>query len=110
MEKSIPCFNPHEIVRSLKSKLKGNGFTKLDPWYKGYQGEIKENPQNKGNYIVTGKYHWDGNDPKKVIITEIPIKKWTEDYKYFLQELMGIEIKRDNDTKKKVKKKEDEEK
>ena len=102
----LPCFNPHEIVKSLKSKLKGNGFIKLEPWYKGYQGEIKENPQNKGNYIVTGKYHWDENDPKKVIITEIPIKKWTEDYKYFLQELMGIEIiSRNNDESKSQKKK-----
>ena len=102
----LPCFNPHEIVKSLKSKLKGNEFLKLEPWYKGYQGEIKENPQNKGTYIVTGKYHWDENDPKKVIITEIPIKKWTEDYKYFLQELMGIEIvSRNNDDSKSQKKK-----
>ena len=102
----LPCFNPHEIVKSLKSKLKGNGFLKLEPWYKGFQGEIKENTENKGNYIVTGKYHWDENDPKKVIITEIPIKKWTEDYKYFLQELMGIEIvSRNNDDSKSQKKK-----
>ena len=31
----LPCFNPHEIVKSLKSKLKGNEFLKLEPWYKG---------------------------------------------------------------------------
>ena len=94
----LPCFNPHEIILSIKSKLKGNNFLKIEPWYKGYQGEIKENPQNKGHYIVTGKYHWDANNNRKVIITEIPIKKWTEDYKYFLQELMGIEIiSRNND-------------
>ena len=88
----LPCFNPHEIIKSLKSKLKGKGFTSLQPWYKGYQGEIIENKDNKGHYIVTGQYHWDEENPKKVIITEILIKKWTEDYKYFLQELMGIEI------------------
>ena len=88
----LPCFNPHEIIKSLKSKLEGKGFTPLQPWYKGYQGEIIENKDNKGHYIVAGQYHWDENNPKKVIITEIPIKKWTEDYKYFLQELMGIEI------------------
>ena len=88
----LPCFNPHEIIQSLKSKLKGKGFLSLQPWYKGYQGEIIENKDNKGHYIVTGQYHWDEENPKKVIITEIPIKKWTEDYKYFLQELMGIEI------------------
>ena len=102
----LPCFNPHEIIQSLKSKLKGKGFLNIEPWYKGFQGEIKENPQNKGVYIVTGKYHWDENDPKKVIITEIPIKKWTEDYKYFLQELMGIEIiSRNNEESKSQKKK-----
>ena len=88
----LPCFNPHEIIKSIKSKLKGNGFISLQPWYKGYQGEIIENKDNKGHYTVIGQYHWDKNNPKKVIITEIPIKKWTEDYKYFLQELMGIEI------------------
>ncbi len=100
----IPCFNPHEIVESLKSKLKGNGFLKIEPWYKGYQGEIKENPNKEGHYIVKGKYHWDEEIPNKVIITEIPIKKWTEDYKYFLQELMGIEIiSRENDDKSKKK-------
>ena len=110
----IPCFNPHEIVESLKSRLKGNGFLKIEPWYKGYQGEIKENPNKEGHYIVKGKYHWDEEDPNKVIITEIPIKKWTEDYKYFLQELMGIEIlsrENDNDkSKKKGKKKKGEKK
>ena len=100
----IPCFNPHKIVESLKSKLKGNGFLKIEPWYKGYQGEIKENPNKEGHYIVKGKYHWDEEIPNKVIITEIPIKKWTEDYKYFLQELMGIEIiSRENDDKSKKK-------
>ena len=101
----IPCFNPHEIVESLKSRLKGNGFLKIEPWYKGYQGEIKENPNKEGHYIVKGKYHWSEDDPNKVIITEIPIKKWTEDYKYFLQELMGIEIlSRENDNDKSKKK------
>ena len=102
----IPCFNPHEIVESLKSKLKGNGFIEIQPWYKGYQGEIIKNPSKEGNYIVKGKYHWSEEEPNKVIITEIPIKKWTEDYKYFLQELMGIEmLNKDNDDKKKGKKK-----
>ena len=100
----IPCFNPHEIVESLKSKLKGNGFIKIEPWYKGYQGEIKENPDKEGHYIVKGKFHWSEEEPNKVIITEIPIKKWTEDYKYFLQELMGIEIIKNNDESKSKKK------
>ena len=111
----IPCFNPHDIIESLKSKLKGNGFIPIDPWYKGYQGEIKKNPDKQGHYIVKGKYQWSDEVPNKVIITEIPIKKWTENYKYFLQELMGIEILSTEDAKnkkkgKKNKKSEEEEK
>ena len=111
----IPCFNPHDIIESLKSKLKGNGFIPIDPWYKGYQGEIKKNPSKQGHYIVKGKYQWSDEVPNKVIITEIPIKKWTENYKYFLQELMGIEILSSEDAKnkkkgKKNKKSEEEEK
>ena len=103
----IPCFNPHDIVESLKSKLKGNDFLKIEPWYKGYQGEIKENPNKEGHYIVKRNYHRSDEDPNKVIITEIPFKKWTENYKYFLQELMGIEIlnKEEDKSKKKGKKK-----
>ena len=73
----------------------------MEPWYKGYQGEIKENPNKEGHYIVKGKYHWSDEDPNKVIITEIPVKKWTENYKYFLQELMGIEILSSEDAKNK---------
>ena len=88
---NIPCFNPREIVLSIKNKIRNGTFLKINPWYKGFQGEIKEDPKKEGTFIVRGKYHWSEEDPSTVIITEIPIKKWTEDYKIFLQELMGVE-------------------
>ena len=110
---NIPCFNPREIVLSIKNKIKNGNFLKINPWYKGFQGEIKEDPKKEGTYIVRGKYHWSEEDPSTVIITEIPIKKWTDDYKIFLQELMGIEsiVSEDkNKDKKKGNNKEEEEK
>ena len=88
---SIPCFNPHEIVESIKNKIKNGKFLKISPWYKGFQGEIREDPKREGTFIVKGKYHWSEEESNIVIIDEIPIKKWTDDYKIFLQELMGVE-------------------
>ena len=88
---NIPCFNPHEIVESIKNKINNGKFTKIIPWYKGFQGEIKEDPKKEGTFTVRGRYHWSEEDPNVVIIDEIPIKKWTDDYKIFLQELMGVE-------------------
>ena len=110
---NIPCFNPHEIVESIKNKIKNGQFLKIYPWYKGFQGEIKEDPKKAGTFIVRGKYHWSEEDPNTVIIDEIPIKKWTDDYKLFLQELMGVEIINNEDKNKDKKKgnnKDDEEK
>ena len=110
---NIPCFNPREIVLSIKNKIKNNVFLKINPWYKGFQGEIKEDPKKEGTFIVRGKYHWSEEDPSTVIIDEIPIKKWTDDYKIFLQELMGVESLNSEDKNKDKKKgnnKEEEEK
>ena len=110
---NIPCFNPREIVLSIKNKIKNNVFLKINPWYKGFQGEIKEDPKKEGTFIVRGKYHWSEEEPSTVIIDEIPIKKWTDDYKIFLQELMGVESLNSEDKNKDKKKgnnKEEEEK
>ena len=110
---NIPCFNPREIVLSIKNKIKNGAFLKINPWYKGFQGDIKEDPKKEGTFIVRGKYHWSEEDPSTVIITEIPIKKWTDDYKIFLQELMGVETinsEEKNKDKKKGNNKEEEEK
>ena len=110
---NIPCFNPREIVLSIKNKIKNGAFLKINPWYKGFQGDIKEDTKKEGTFIVRGKYHWSEEDPSTVIITEIPIKKWTDDYKIFLQELMGVETinsEEKNKDKKKGNNKEEEEK
>ena len=111
---NIPCFNPHEIVESIKNKIKNGKFLKISPWYKGFQGEIKEDPKKQGIFIVKGRYHWSENEPNTVIIDEIPIKKWTDDYKLFLQELMGVETisneEKNKGEKKKGNNKEEEEK
>lgn len=87
----IPCFNPREIVENIKNKMKVGTFFEMKPWYKGFQGTIEKN--DKKGYTVTGNYEWKNTGNGDIlVITELPIKKWTKDYKEHLEKLMGIEI------------------
>ena len=54
----------------------------MHPWYKGYTGSIE---QAEGKHIVTGVYEVTDDDTLE--ITELPIGKWTRDYKTFLEDL-----------------------
>jgi DNA topoisomerase-2 len=54
----------------------------MHPWYKGYTGTIVE---QDGKHIVTGIYNI--LEDNELEITELPIGKWTRDYKTFLEEL-----------------------
>ena len=49
--------------------------------WQNFKGQVEENP--KGGYTVKGVYEVDDN---VVTITELPIKKWTSDYKSFLEQ------------------------
>ena len=56
----------------------------MKPWYKGYQGSI-EKVQDKAQYIITGNF--EVLDDTQLEITELPIGKWTRDYKEMLEEM-----------------------
>ena len=83
----VQSHNPHEIIETLRGMIQsGKTSSVLDPYYNDYIGKI--------NKIENG-YEFVGNidavDDKKhpsVRITELPIGKWTADYKAFLDENM----------------------
>lgn len=61
----------------------------MRPWYKGFTGTISEiwkKDSFSGSYTVTGKATQ--IDDCTVEVTELPIRKWTQDYKEFLEECM----------------------
>ena len=64
--------------------MRDESYEPMSPWYKGFQGEIFPQPGGKG-YIVKGNYTVLDDD--ELQITELPINKWTRDYKNFLEEL-----------------------
>lgn len=83
---SIPNFNPRELVENIKEKLEGRSFFKIHPFYKGYNGEITLKDDEKG-YIVRGNYVYQ-EQANQIDILELPILKWTSDYKRFIEEII----------------------
>jgi len=76
---SIPCFNPMDIVKNIRNCLEGKEFCRMFPWYKGFKGELDN------NNVVHGKFK--KVDHETLEITELPLRKWTRDYKNFLETL-----------------------
>ena len=54
------------------------------PYYRGFTGEIIST--GKGGFVIKGKYKIIDNE--YIEITELPIRKWTRDFKNFLEECM----------------------
>ena len=80
----IPMFNPIDIINNLISYLDDTEDNKiLKPWYYGFNGFIKLIKSKKGerNYISIGKCQIQNAARNgKIIISELPIGTWTEDY------------------------------
>ena len=83
---NIPCYNPTEIIDNLK-KLINNPEAELSPmipWYSKFKGTISLESEHK--YISTGV--WNRLNNTTIEITELPIGKWTQTYKEFLESLI----------------------
>jgi len=79
----VPNYDPREIIANLRLFIKKQKMKPMRPWYRGFSGVIK--PAGKGKYEVTGVC--EATD-KGIEITELPLKKWTQDYKEFLQTML----------------------
>jgi DNA topoisomerase-2 len=89
----IPAHHPLRIVEWIKAYLNGDTPTPLQPWYRGYTGNIEIKPNC---YVSQGRFEQVGN---KVIIRELPLFRLYETYEEFLDELIKTEVIRDYDTK-----------
>jgi hypothetical protein len=62
--------------------MRGDPLEPMTPWYRGFKGTIER--------VAEDKYKCSGIikkiDSTTVEITELPIKKWTQDYKEMLEE------------------------
>ncbi|KAF7836067.1 DNA topoisomerase 2 [Senna tora] len=78
----IPNYNPREIIANVRRLLNGEEMVPMDPWYKGFKGTIEKSAK-EGGYVVNGSI--EEIDEQSFRITELPIRRWTQDYKQFLE-------------------------
>ena len=86
---TIPQYSPLDLVANLRNKLAKKPFIRMKPWYRGFTGRSNLNDVTN-SYIFHGEYKIRNNDTLE--ISELPINKWTSDYKVFLEGLMKEDI------------------
>ena len=80
--------NPVEVVDRLIARLNGDASVEpINPWYRGFTGCFKRDPASRGQtFRVYGHCQW--VDSATLVIDELPVGRWTQDYKLFLCELL----------------------
>ena len=81
---NIPCFNPKDICQNIRNILDEKSFAEMQPWFKGFNGSITKTGEK--TYLCKGSYKV--LDAKTIEITELPVGRWTEDYKEILNKLV----------------------
>lgn len=81
---SIPNFNPRDIISNIRRHINNQKLEEMQPWYSGFGGTIQ--PTDDGRCEVVGVIEMNGTS--KATITELPVKKWTQDYREFLEDCM----------------------
>merc|ERR1719253_88286 len=92
----VPNYNPREIIRNIRRMLRGEQMQDMLPWYKGFKGTIRKNEKEEGKLDVIGCI--EKVSDTKVLISELPVKHWTQNYKEFLEEMMPAESKKPEDS------------
>lgn len=91
----IPNFNPKEIIDNIMRIMDGEKYKSMKPYYNKFNGVIskidKNNFESKGTYKIkeTSKRDY-------LIIEELPVSQWTQNYKEDLEKLLDIELNKKN--------------
>lgn len=88
---NIPPFCPQDLIHYIRAKLnsldsEATPLPEIRPRVRGFKGEIIARPDGKG-YITRGLVARHGKN--SLIISELPVGKWTSDYKSFLTKMLA---------------------
>jgi DNA topoisomerase-2 len=80
----VPSYNPLEIIANLKRLIQQQEMLPMQPWYRGFKGYTK--PHRDGGFSTQGVFSRTPNGQLRIV--ELPIGRWTNDYKLFLEILV----------------------
>ncbi|KAI0203791.1 DNA topoisomerase [Astrocystis sublimbata] len=93
---NIPNYHPLEIIKNIKrrmGRLDGSDeqpFEPMNPWFRGWKG-TSEPSLEPNRYQFNGIAYRDDKNPNEVIVTELPIRMWTNDFKAKLEDVIKAE-------------------
>jgi DNA topoisomerase-2 len=84
---TIQNHDPRDIIDNIRKIINREEPVEMHPHFCGFRGEIiAEIGKKCGRYIVKGKI--ERTNATTLKITELPIGRWTQDYKAFLEGMM----------------------
>ncbi|KAK2606090.1 DNA topoisomerase 2 [Conoideocrella luteorostrata] len=92
---SIPNYHPEEIVKNLKRRMgrldendaEEKPFETMTPWFRGWKGNAElAGPER---YKFNGIAYQNEQNPNEIVITELPIRMWTDDFKAKLEKVIS---------------------
>ena len=91
---SIPNYNAVDIVNNIKrrmGRLEGCDdeamFVPMQPWFRGWKGTIEAADAHR--FKCNGVMSWCGSPTSEVVVTELPIRMWTDDFKAKLEDIIS---------------------
>ena len=94
---NIPNYHPMDIVKNLKRRMgrldegdeEEKPFAPMTPWFRGWKGTPE--PDGPNRFKFNGIAQPDETSGNEVVITELPIRMWTDDFKARLEEILRAE-------------------
>ena len=90
----VPQYNPEDVAENVIKMLNDEEPITIKPWYRGFNGVIEVS----GDHTFVTKGVWKRSSTDTVEITELPIGKWTDDYKEFLEASADPDVKKASKT------------
>lgn len=92
---TIPNYHPADIVTNLKKRMgrfeegddEERPFETMMPWFRGWKGTAEASGPDR--YKFNGIAYQDDKNPNEIVITELPIRVWTDDFKARLEEIIS---------------------
>lgn len=94
---NIPNYHPLELVKNLKRRMgrldpndpEEKPFEPMMPWFRGWKGAPE--PAGPNRFQFNGIIRQDEQNPNECVVTELPIRMWTDDFKARLEDIIRAE-------------------
>ncbi|GLT73663.1 hypothetical protein SLA2020_455040 [Shorea laevis] len=83
----IPNYNPREIIANVMRLLNGEDMEPMHPWYRGFKGTIEKTASREAGTSYTVSGIMEEVNETTLRITELPVRRWTQDYREFLESM-----------------------